>query len=141
MKAALRRRLSLAVSSVLATGIAMSTRAIRFWFLALTLFAGVSCASAGSSSATTTGTSDVEVPARMLQTTTIFRMPGRFSGTVEVPIGVNGRADVLRMKVMGRMTEEVRRAFIEFFEQSSFAPATRNGQPVPGTYKMKMALR
>ncbi len=38
---------------------------------------------------------------------------------------------------MGRITDEVRRELVAYLEQFTYAPATRNGVPVPGVFKMK----
>ena len=116
----------------------MTTRTCRVAHLALILFIAASCASGGSPATATAGNQTDMVPPRMLNNTgPVMQMPGRFTGAIELAIDVNGRPDFLSMKVMGRMTDEVRRAFIEYFRQSTFAPATINGVPVPGVYKIR----
>ena len=121
--------------------VSVATREFRAGLAILSLFIGTSCASGGSPSSGATGATAVQVPARMLNTGPVMRLPGRFSGTIELPIDINGRPEVLRMKVMGRMTEDVRRAFIEYYQSSTFAPATINGLPVPSVLKIRFQMR
>ena len=82
----------------------------------------------------------VVVPPRVTQQQSVLRFrtrsPTRFRGTVEVPVDENGRAEVFRMRVMPRMDDLMRRDIEEWLQGVTFKPATRDGVPVAGVYKM-----
>jgi hypothetical protein len=77
----------------------------------------------------------------MQQTVSIMRMPGRFNGTIELPIDETGRPDIPRMRVMGTITDDVRREISDWLAQASYEPATRNGLPVRGVMSIKFRMR
>ncbi len=112
-------------------------RGVCAGLLVLSLFMGVACAhSAGSSRPGTDAAADSVTPARIVNRATMTRIPVRFKGTVELPIDATGRPDIGGMRVMGRITDEVRRELSAYLEQFTYAPATRNGVPVSGVFKM-----
>jgi hypothetical protein len=60
-----------------------------------------------------------------------------FRGSVEIPVDVNGRPEVLAMRVVGNMDDLMKRDLQEWLGQARFVPAKRDGVPVPGIYSMK----
>jgi len=60
-----------------------------------------------------------------------------FHGTVEVPIDETGRPVTSEARFIGNASSDARREITAWLERLSFEPATRNGVPVRGSFKMK----
>ncbi len=61
----------------------------------------------------------------------------RFHGTVDVPIDETGHPVTNEARFIGNASSDARREITAWLERLSFEPATRNGVPVRGSFKMK----
>ena len=125
----------------------MAVREIRAGLLVLSVVVSAACASSGGSSSGSV--SPEAAPAVASETKPQMKSPNfhnltissRFSGTIDLPIDEKGRPDILRMRVMGTMTEDMRREISSWLSQSTYEPATRGGVPVPGVLNIKFRMR
>jgi hypothetical protein len=99
------------------------------------------CAHGGASGAgDPASVKSVVIPPRITQQQSVLRFrtrsPGRFRGTVEVPVDDNGRAEIFRIRVIPRMDDLMRQSIEEWLQGVTFIPARRDGVPVAGVFKM-----
>jgi hypothetical protein len=99
------------------------------------------CAHGGASGAgDPASVKSVVIPPRITQQQSVLRFrtrsPGRFRGTVEIPVDENGRAEIFRIRVMPRMDDLMRQSIEEWLQGVTFIPAKRDGVPVAGVFKM-----
>jgi len=116
----------------------MFSKFIRASVLIVCLDTAAACASS-SGSLTVPGASKAEIiPAKMKSTggPAIMYMPA-FHGTVEVPIDETGRPLTSEARFIGNASSEARREITAWIERLSFDPATQNGVPVRGKFRMK----
>ena len=116
----------------------MLSRLMYVGAMVVCLVSTVGCASSSGSSSAQGTPKDVLTPAKMKSAggPAIMYMPV-FHGTVEVPIDETGRPLTSEARFIGNVSSESRREITAWIERLSFEPATRNGVPVRGSFKMK----
>ncbi len=98
------------------------------------------CAHSGAS-ATTDVPKDksVYVAPKMMSAPTITMRTrgGPFRGTLDIPIDASGHADANAIRSTGSMDDLMRQSIRDWLDQAIFTPATRDGVPVAGVFRMR----
>lgn len=119
----------------------MGQRPLRVCVVGALLVIGVACASSpGPSAAQDPSNSGKILPASLRSTggAGVMYLPGRFRGTIEVPIDERGRAITAEAKFIGNVSNDVRREIVAWLDGLTFNPATQDGVPVRGKFMMRM---
>ena len=123
----------------------------RAWFAvgSAILVLAAACARSSTPSAAAAPADRIEPP-RMLTRGTFpeIDVPGPNAADrptvnlrLEVLIDASGRPDMKTLKIVGLVAPTSRMAIERWLEDATYRPASQNGQPVPGVFKLSLSAR
>ena len=108
--------------------------------LAISLSVGACAHSGASANPDVPKAQSGYVPPKMMSGMAQLSLRSRgapFRGTIDVPIDASGHADANAIRAIGSMDDLMRQSIREWLEQVIFTPATRDGVPVAGVFRMR----